>query len=230
MDPRRLAYLDAMEVVAWQRRSLRGDVPAVADVAPGVAEPVVVESPLTMDWAPLQQAASACRLCDLHETRNNVVFGVGARDAALMFIGEAPGAEEDRQGEPFVGAAGQLLNAMLKAIGMSRDDVYIANMLKCRPPGNRDPRPGEVAACAAYLERQVQLINPRLVVALGRVAAQHLLKSDAPLGRLRGKLHEFGPQRLPLLATYHPAYLLRKPADKRKSWEDLKRIREVLTG
>ncbi len=129
-----------------------------------------------------------------------------------------------------MGAAGRLLNAMLNAIGLSREDVYIANMLKCRPPGNRDPRPEEVAACGGYLERQVQLVNPKLVVALGRVAAQHLLKSDAPLGRLRGQLHEFGPQRIPFMATYHPAYLLRKPADKRKSWEDLKRIREVLSG
>jgi DNA polymerase len=226
MDARRLAYLDAMGVVAWQRRELVGEQPVPA------TEPVTAastaESPLTMDWDSLQQTASTCRACELHETRTNVVFGVGARSASLMFIGEAPGAEEDRQGEPFVGAAGQLLNAMLTAIGLARSDVFIANMLKCRPPGNRDPRPAEVAACAAYLERQVQLVNPRLIVALGRVAAQHLLQSDAPLGRLRGNLHEFGPQRIPFLATYHPAYLLRKPADKRKSWEDLKRIREVL--
>ncbi|MDH3451604.1 MAG: uracil-DNA glycosylase [Gammaproteobacteria bacterium] len=228
MDPRRLAYLEAMGVVAWQRRAFVAE--PTARPPPAVAVVSAGESPLAMNWDSLQRAASTCRACELHETRNNVVFGVGARDASLMFIGEAPGAEEDRQGEPFVGAAGQLLNAMLKAIGLSRDDVFIANMLKCRPPGNRDPRPGEVAACAAYLERQVQLVNPRLVVALGRVAAQHLLQSDAPLGRLRGELHEFGPRRIPFLATYHPAYLLRKPADKRKSWEDLKRIREVLAG
>jgi DNA polymerase len=226
MDARRLAYLDAMGVVAWQRREFAGEQ-AVTATEPVTAAPAA-ESPLVMDWDSLQQAASTCRACELHETRANVVFGVGERNASLMFIGEAPGAEEDRQGEPFVGAAGQLLNAMLKAIGMSRGDVFIANMLKCRPPGNRDPRPGEVAACAAYLARQVQLVQPRLIVALGRVAAQHLLQSDAPLGRLRGNLHEFGPQRIPFLATYHPAYLLRKPADKRKSWEDLKRIREVL--
>ncbi len=229
MDARRLAYLDAMDVVTWERRGLQ---PAAAPVpaAPGVATTPTIESPLSMDWDVLQRSALACRACALHETRTNVVFGVGAQRASLMLIGEAPGAEEERQGEPFVGAAGRLLNAMLKAIDLTREDVYIANMLKCRPPGNRDPRPEEVAACGGYLERQVQLIQPKLIVALGRVAAQHLLKTDAPLGRLRGQLHEFGTQRIPFMATYHPAYLLRKPADKRKSWEDLKRIREVLAG
>lgn len=229
MDSRRLAYLEAMGVVAWQPRSGNVAESEALPAAPEAAEPVS-GAPLSMDWETLRQTACACRGCILHETRTSVVFGVGSPDASLMLIGEAPGADEDRQGEPFVGAAGRLLNAMLKAIGLSRDQVYIANMLKCRPPGNRDPRPEEVAACGAYLERQVQLVKPKLVVALGRVAAQHLLESDASLGRLRGELHEFGAQRIPFIATYHPAYLLRKPADKRKSWEDLKRIREVLAG
>jgi DNA polymerase len=151
-----------------------------------------------------------------------------------MVIGEAPGAEEDRKGEPFVGRAGQLLDAMLRSIGLDRgNSVYIANVLKSRPPGNRDPKPEEVAACLPYLMRQIALLQPRLMLAVGRIAAQNLLNTDLSLGRLRGKVHYFGELNTPLIVTYHPAYLLRTPADKRKAWEDLKFARSVfrqLTG
>jgi uracil-DNA glycosylase family 4 len=156
---------------------------------------------------------------------------VGSLQAQWLVVGEAPGAEEDRRGEPFVGRAGHLLDAMLKAIGLSRDSsVYIANVLKSRPPGNRDPRPEEVAACMPFLLRQIDLLRPRLMLAVGRIAAQTLLGTDAPLGRLRGKVHSFGELNTPLIVTYHPAYLLRTPADKRKAWEDLKFARSVFRG
>ncbi len=219
--------LEVYETAAAQASPAAEDPVADMDGAPppgGEASAGVA----TLDWPALEQVVRGCRQCVLHESRTNVVFGVGARDAQLMFIGEAPGGEEDRRGEPFVGAAGQLLNAMLAAIGLEREEVFIANILKCRPPGNRDPHVEEVAACNAYLQRQVDLVAPRLIVALGRVAAQNCLGTSAPLGRLRGKLHSFGERGTPLLATYHPAYLLRSPSQKRKSWEDLKRIREAL--
>jgi uracil-DNA glycosylase family 4 len=142
-------------------------------------------------------------------------------------VGEAPGADEDRQGEPFVGRAGQLLNSMLRAIGLSREQVFIANVLKCRPPGNRDPAPQEIAECLPYLERQIALIKPKIMLAVGRIASQALLHTDVPLGRLRQQVHAFGSSRVPLVVTYHPAYLLRTPVDKRKAWEDLKFARGV---
>ena len=145
-----------------------------------------------------------------------------------MLIGEAPGAEEDRRGEPFVGRAGKLLDEMLRAIGEARDSVFIANILKCRPPNNRDPKPDEAAACRSYLERQIELVQPRIVLAVGRIAAQQLLDSDAPVGRLRGKVHRLGDT--PLIVTYHPAYLLRSPSQKRKSWDDLCLARQVMSG
>jgi DNA polymerase len=149
------------------------------------------------------------------------VFGVGNRNADWLVIGEAPGKDEDLQGEPFVGRAGQLLNAMLQAIGLRREQVYIANILKCRPPDNRDPRPEEVECCEPYLLRQVELIAPKLILAVGRVAAQNLLKTDTPIGKLRGRVHDFRATGIPLIATYHPAYLLRSPMEKRKAWQDL---------
>jgi DNA polymerase len=168
-------------------------------------------------------------LCALHQTRTRTVFGVGARDARLLVIGEAPGADEDRQGEPFVGRAGQLLDAMLAAIGLARKEVYIANILKCRPPGNRDPQASEVERCTPYLERQIELIRPRAVLAVGRIAAQHLLQSDQPIGRLRGKVLDFGTGSTPVVATYHPAYLLRSPLAKAKAWQDLCLVRRLIT-
>jgi len=146
-----------------------------------------------------------------------------------MVVGEAPGAEEDKRGEPFVGRAGQLLNSMLRAIGLARDQVYIANMLKCRPPNNRDPAAREVAECSPYLDRQVELVQPKILLVVGRIAAQSLLQTEVPLGRLRLKVHTYGPTEVPVVVTYHPAYLLRAPADKRKAWDDLQFAREVAT-
>jgi DNA polymerase len=169
-----------------------------------------------------------CTKCTLHTSRTQGVFGVGSRAAQWLVVGEAPGAEEDRRGEPFVGRAGHLLDAMLRAIGLNRvNNVYIANVLKSRPPGNRDPKPEEVAACLPFLMRQIELLKPRVMLAVGRIAAQNLLATDAPLGRLRGKVHHFGELNTPLIVTYHPAYLLRTPSDKRKAWEDLKFARSV---
>ncbi len=173
-----------------------------------------------MDWDSLHAAIKSCTACELHKSRTQGVPGVGDMRAEWLFIGEAPGADEDRLGEPFVGPAGKLLDAMLRALRLQRgENVYIANILKSRPPGNRDPRPEEVAACLPYLERQIDLIQPSLIVAVGRIAAQNLLRTDTPIGALRGRVHQY--RGLPLVVIYHPAYLLRSPADKAKTWEDL---------
>jgi len=180
------------------------------------------------EWEALRSEVLRCTRCALHAGRTQGVFGVGNPRAEWMVIGEAPGAEEDRRGEPFVGRAGQLLDAMLRAIGLSRaENVYIANILKSRPPNNRDPRPEEVAACLPYLRRQIEMVRPRLLLAVGRIAAQNLLGTEESLSRLRGRVHRFGELNTPLVVTYHPAYLLRSPADKRKAWEDLKFARSV---
>ncbi|MEB4592311.1 uracil-DNA glycosylase [Candidatus Thiothrix sp. Deng01] len=180
-----------------------------------------------MDWEELGAMVVACTRCAISQTRSRTVFGVGDRQADWMVIGEAPGAEEDRQGEPFVGKAGQLLTNMLLAIGMRRETVYIANVLKCRPPNNRDPKPDEVSNCRGYLERQIELVNPALILVVGRIAAQNLLQTDAPLARLRGREHRAPLTGTPVVVTYHPAYLLRQPADKRKAWQDLLFAREI---
>jgi DNA polymerase len=181
-----------------------------------------------MDWEDLAARVRACTLCGLHKTRTQTVFGVGRRNAELLVIGEAPGAEEDRQGEPFVGPAGQLLNSMLRAIGLKREEVYIANILKCRPPNNRDPKPEEAATCTRYLDRQIALIRPRAILGLGRIAGQWLLQSELPIGRLRGRVVPYGEPQVPLVVTYHPAYLLRSPLAKAKSWQDLCLVRDVI--
>ncbi|MDI1260049.1 uracil-DNA glycosylase [Aquabacterium sp.] len=185
-----------------------------------------------MDWSTLRQAVSGCTACGLCESRQQTVFGVGHEQASVMIIGEAPGEQEDRQGEPFVGRAGQLLDRMLSPIGLTRGEaqassqVFIANVLKCRPPGNRNPLPAEVAQCEPYLMRQIALVKPRVIIAMGRFAAQSLLKTSEPIGRLRGRLHEV--QGTPVVVTYHPAYLLRNPVDKGLVWDDLCRVRELL--
>ena len=176
--------------------------------------------------AKLAEKASVCRACQLAEGRQNVVFGSGDPDADLLFIGEGPGAQEDRQGLPFVGPAGELLTKIIEAIDRTRDRVYIANIVKCRPPRNRDPEPQEVAACREYLERQIELIRPRVIVALGRVAAQTLLGNDLPLGRMRGEWHLVSA--VPTMVTYHPAALLRNASFKRPVWEDMKQVRDRL--
>src|ERR1700722_11829032 len=180
-----------------------------------------------VDWTDLRARVAACVRCGLSATRTQTVFGVGNLHADWLIVGEAPGAEEDRRGEPFVGRAGQLLNAMLHAVGLAREQGYIANVLKCRPPGNRDPGASEVAECLPYLERQIALLKPKIMLAVGRIAAQNLLHTDKTLGSLRQQVHRFGALGVPLIVTYHPAYLLRTPTDKRKAWEDLKFAREV---
>jgi len=197
---------------------------------PPAPAPAPVESDLDgLDWDALEARVADCRLCGLCEGRTRTVFGVGDRQADLVLVGEGPGVEEDRRGEPFVGQAGQLLDRMLAAIGLDRHHgVYICNVVKCRPPRNRDPKADEAGACQPYLQRQLSLLQPRLVVALGRVPAHYLLGVTTPLGRLRGQLHRYAPVDVPLLATYHPAYLLRNPADKARAWADLKYIRRIL--
>jgi uracil-DNA glycosylase len=230
-DGRRLAYLEALGVDVYVRRSLPSAAAAPEPERPATEVDAVAPAPpppeSSLDWDALRATVAACTRCALSETRTQTVFGVGNPRARWMFIGEAPGAEEDKRGEPFVGRGGQLLTAMLKAIGFSREDVYIANVLKCRPPGNRDPRPDEAAHCRGYLERQIELVSPSLVIAVGRIAAQNLLATDAPLARLRGQVHSLGPRGWPLVVTYHPAYLLRSPAEKRKAWQDLLFARQV---
>ncbi|WP_409514440.1 uracil-DNA glycosylase family protein, partial [Candidatus Igneacidithiobacillus taiwanensis] len=174
-----------------------------------------------MDWSLLESSIHACRACNLGESRQHAVVGAGVRQGPWLFVGEAPGAEEDRRGEAFVGRGGQLLDAMLAAMGLSRQrEVYIANVLKCRPPQNRDPLGPEVRACLPFLQRQIALLQPRIIVALGRFAAQSLLQCNEPLANLRGGVQRYGE--IPLIVTYHPAYLLRNPVEKRKVWEDLK--------
>lgn len=163
-----------------------------------------------------------CTRCGLSKTRNKIVFGVGAADASLMFVGEAPGAEEDRRGEPFVGRAGQLLDKMIAAMGWTRDTVYVANVLKCRPPGNRDPRPDEVEQCEPFLAKQIEAIRPRIIVTLGKPAAHLLLRTKAPISALRGRFHSY--HGTPVMPTFHPAFLLRSPHRKRDTWSDLKQV------
>lgn len=173
-----------------------------------------------LSWDALREAVNTCTRCKLHATRTQGVFGVGDQHADWLIIGEAPGADEDAQGEPFVGQAGRLLDAMLAAIDLKRgDNVYIANVLKSRPPGNRNPEPDEIAACMPYLLQQIELLQPKIILAMGRFAAQNLLASKDTIGSLRGRVHRF--QGVPLIVTYHPAYLLRTLTDKAKAWEDL---------
>jgi DNA polymerase len=238
----RREYLAALGLETWVVRGkpapaspLRGttvsrEAPVLRE-APGLrAAPVLRETAAResgIDWPELRARVAACTRCTLCATRTQTVFGVGNLQAEWLVVGEAPGADEDRQGEPFVGRAGQLLNSMLRAIGLAREQVYIANVLKCRPPGNRDPSAFEASECLPYLEQQIALLKPKLMLAVGRIAAQNLLRTDVTLGRLRQQVHRFGLSQVPLVVTYHPAYLLRTPTDKRKAWDDLKFAREV---
>lgn len=192
---------------------------------PLVPEGIIVQRPpipsdlAALDWEGLSQRVTQCNACPLHKTRLNPVFGVGNRQSEWLIVGEAPGADEDQQGEPFVGRAGQLLNAMIVAMKLKRESIYIANILKSRPPDNRDPLPSEVLACEPYLWQQIALLRPKMILCLGRVAAQNLLKTTKPLGQLRGVLHRVDG--IPAIVTYHPAYLLRSPSQKSKAWDDL---------
>ena len=196
---------------------------AVAEAAP--ARPAIDAG--TLDWDGLREAVHECRLCGLCAQRKQPVLGVGDREAQWLFVGEGPGADEDEQGEPFVGQAGKLLDGMLNAIGLKRGEaVYIANVVKCRPPGNRTPTPEEARACAPFLDRQLELIRPKLIVALGKTAAMRLLGTEASLGSLRGRVHRY--KGIPLVVTYHPAYLLRSLTEKAKAWEDLLFARRTL--
>jgi uracil-DNA glycosylase family 4 len=225
-SPLRAEYLAALGLKSWTRR----DRP-VAAASPTAVQALPESSPASReddaDWDQLRARVAACTRCSLSATRTQTVFGVGNLQADWLIVGEAPGADEDRKGEPFVGRAGQLLNSMLLAIGLPREQVYIANVLKCRPPGNRDPSPTEAAECLPFLERQIALLKPKIMLVVGRIAAQNLLRTDKTLGSLRQQVHRFGLSEVPLVVTYHPAYLLRTPADKRKAWEDLKFAREV---
>lgn len=254
MDGNRKQRLEALGIETWVRRdappaavaapaAAKPVVPAATVAAPPArpALPSVAATPtpkaavvsaaaaapfeVPADWDALRNLVSGCQRCKLCKTRTQTVFGVGPISAPLMVVGEGPGADEDAQGEPFVGRAGKLLDEMLRAIGRSRaDNTYIANVVKCRPPGNRDPEADEVEGCRPYLDMQIQLLKPRLIVALGRIAAQRLLSSDEPLSRLRGPLHRYGQFQTPVFVTYHPAYLLRSPKEKAKSWDDLKQV------
>jgi DNA polymerase len=240
----RRQYLDAMGISVWQRRSVASeaiaeDVLAIEPTRDDAAVPVEQgqkqlqgsESRVgEMDWPLLRETVRGCNKCELRAGCTQTVFGVGNTEASLLVIGEAPGADEDRQGEPFVGRAGQLLNAMLLAMGFKREAVFIANIVKCRPPDNRDPKPEEALSCQPYLQRQIDLIEPDAILAVGRIAAQNLLKTDITVGKLRGRVHAFGERRIPLVVTYHPAYLLRSPEQKAKSWQDLQLALSILRG
>jgi uracil-DNA glycosylase family 4 len=230
----RLQYLRAMGVDVWVSKSTPPSAGENRDSRIEIREPAESEripspesrvptslSTSSLDWPALEAAVKSCTLCDLHRTRTQTVFGVGDRTAQWMVIGEAPGADEDAQGEPFVGRAGQLLNSMLKACGLKREQVFIANILKCRPPQNRDPTPSESSCCTPYLHRQIELVNPKLILCVGRIAAQNLLNTDTSIGKLRGQVHRLGAAQRPVVVTYHPAYLLRSPGEKRRAWDDL---------
>ncbi len=238
-----MAYLEAMGIQAW---SLRLQPPGVGSGEEAAATFEMMEEPTlakddriaalppaprslssetaiptpSCSWGELQSQVANCTACALHQTRTQTVFGVGNHSAGWMVIGEAPGEQEDLQGEPFVGRAGLLLNEMLRAIGLEREQVFIANILKCRPPKNRDPQPDEAAACEDYLKLQLALVRPKIILAVGRIAAQNLLKTATPIGKLRGLVHDY--QGVPLVVTYHPAYLLRSPLEKRRAFDDLR--------
>lgn len=216
--------------IVAERALARAPAPAPAVAANPAPAPSAVPVPIAatagLGWAELRAAVAACRACTLCETRTQTVFGVGHHESPWMVVGEAPGEQEDLKGEPFVGAAGELLDAMLRALALSRSEdaapaqrVYIANTLKCRPPRNRNPAPEELACCEPFLVRQIELLRPRIILAMGRFAVQALLRSAEPIGRLRGRVHEY--QGVPLVVTYHPAYLLRNLPDKAKAWQDL---------
>jgi DNA polymerase len=251
MDARRAALLEAIGIDRFvTRRVAPGATPAVespasatpaahparprpprsVSIATPASGPVAGEDVAGLGWEELQGRVASCTRCALSATRSQTVFGVGDRAARWLIVGEAPGADEDRQGEPFVGRAGQLLNSMLRAAGFGRGEVYIANVLKCRPPANRDPAADEARCCLPYLHRQIALVDPDLVLCLGRIAAQNLLGVDTPLGQLRGRVHRLAPLGTAVVVSYHPAYLLRSPSEKRKSWADLRLALETARG
>jgi DNA polymerase len=220
-------YLEAMGIQLWTEKTDSASeitIPDAVKAAPlAVREPAVVQN---NDWQSLQAEVAACTRCELHQSRTQTVFGTGNAHADVLIVGEAPGQEEDACGKPFVGRAGHLLDAMLLAIGLQREQVYITNILKCEPPQNRNPHPEEIIHCEEYLHRQIDLLQPKIIFALGKFAAQTLLASDDPVSVMRVAQHEY--RGIPLLVSYHPAYLLRKPTEKRKSWHDLLRLKAML--
>lgn len=244
------AYLDAMGIAVWVRRVMPTDSVALSSSMESsppvplcstsqeessailpmavVSDAVVPETKLSGNavekWEMLRQAVTACTACKLHQTRTQTVFGVGNRQADWLLVGEAPGADEDAQGEPFVGRAGKLLNEMLFAANMPREQVFIANILKCRPPNNRDPLFDEMVHCTPFLRQQIALLQPKLIIALGKTAAQYLLDTQTPISRLRGQEFTYADTGIPLIPTYHPAYLLRSPQQKRTAWLDIQFI------
>ncbi len=246
LDPQHRWYLDKMGISTWVLREASEAVAeqqkVVVTVAEGAVEKLAQSEVSTVNldvspsstsqanWYALEKNVDECVACSLHQTRSHVVFGVGDKHADCMLIGEAPGVDEDRLGEPFVGRAGKLLNNMLFAIGLRREQVFIANILKCRPTNNRDPRVDEIAACESFLGSQINLVKPKLIVALGRIAAHNLLKTEQTLSALRSSSNFYGESNIPVIVTYHPAYLLRSPREKRKSWQDLLLIRSLLNG
>lgn len=237
-DDRQVEILGKMGIDVWQRRKVgRADEITIAPVEEAYDSPQSSSQLWSQtdsddnlpddiggdsdDLGQLAEIIGRCQKCTLHTTRTNAVPGIGNPSARWMFVGEAPGQNEDQQGLPFVGRAGQLLDAMIAALNMNRKDVFIANLIKCRPPGNRDPLVEEVDQCEPYLHQQLAIIKPEIIVALGRVSAQSLLKTSEPIGKIRGKTYHYGESDIPLIPTYHPAYLLRSPEQKRKVWEDL---------
>lgn len=228
-------YLDAMGIDVWQRRDLPAD--AIVQTSPPetvpnevkrtVAHPVAGDVGI-MEWDRLRSTVASCKLCSLYTTRTQTVFGTGDQQANLMIIGDAPGVDEDRQGEPFVGRAGQLLNEMLRAIGFKREQVYIANIIKCRPSNSNAPQGTEMNSCHAYLQRQIALVQPAVIMAVGELTAQYLLKRDETLANLRGKEHRYPGSDIPVIATYHPTFLLDSSTEKRNAWHDLLMARTIV--
>ncbi|MGJ0486690.1 MAG: uracil-DNA glycosylase [Methylomicrobium sp.] len=245
-DTIRLLYLEAMGITVWRPKASNVSIPLFTSEAGNHKQPEPFASsgedtayiasidqpdspdnsgyatPSTvagMDWEELESTVSVCPKCRLCETRTQTVFGSGSKKADWLVIGEGPGQQEDLQGKPFVGPAGQLLTEMLRAIGLDREEVYITNIVKCRPPNNRDPKPDEAEACRPYLDRQIELIQPKIILAAGRIAAQSLLQTEAAVSKLRGKVHTLN--QTPVVVVYHPSYLLRSPTEKKKAWLDL---------
>lgn len=240
-EAKRLYYLDQLGIQAWvSNKAVVEEVQKQHEQAVSAEEGIkqennkqilsTQESEVAASLDELKLTIAECTKCDLHRSRTQTVFGVGHPAAEWLIIGEAPGADEDRMGEPFVGRAGQLLTSMLRATGLAREEVFIANILKCRPPNNRDPHANEINHCSSYLRQQIELIQPKIILVVGRIAAQSLLSVDTPIGKMRGQKFIYQDTSIPVIATYHPAYLLRSPQQKRKAWDDLKFAMQVYSA
>jgi uracil-DNA glycosylase family 4 len=229
LSDRQRALLSEMGVDVWVSRQAPAKT-VIAPVADIPAAEEVIPNADTGGWGELNASIRSCTRCELHSSRTQAVCGAGNTTVDWLVIGEAPGIAEDQQGEPFVGRAGQLLNEMLRATGQPREQVFITNILKCRPPESRDPQAGEVEQCLPYLQQQIELVQPKLILAVGQIAAHNLLNVAVPIGKLRGQVHYYGDDKLPVVVTYDPAYLLRSPSKKRKSWDDLLLAMDVVAG